>query len=134
MPALALAFVDADGSERPFDPLAAVAPSSAPRERALGLTLIAAARAPDAAARFAGYFRHLRETASVDARGARAVRFYAAQISTVPEERAQPPRALVPIFELAIPGPPRAQPETRMPRALSGSTTSRASDVAASAR
>jgi hypothetical protein len=133
MPALALAFVDADGAERPFDPLAAVAPSSAPRERALGLSLLAASRTPDAANRFAGYLRHLREVASVDARDARAVRFYAARISTIPEERAQPPRALVPIFELPI-EPTPAQPETRMPRARSGSTTSRASDDAASDR
>ena len=107
MPALAIGLVGADGDERAFDVLATVPARDAVRERLVGLRLVAPAGTPDAGARYADYWRRVVARASTRAvpPDTRAVRFYAVQISTVPEDRDQPPRAPTLLYELPFARP-----------------------------
>jgi vitamin K-dependent gamma-carboxylase-like protein len=128
MPALIVSIVGPDGHEDRVDLSANAAPADLPRERMFGLRLIAQASAPDAPARFAAYWQRVSPRASLPIRRSdiRAVRFYAGQISTPPEDRRRPPQRVRLLYELA----PDA-PSTMMPRARSGAITSPSSDEAA---
>jgi hypothetical protein len=131
IPALAIRLVRQGGDELPLDVTDGVAPAESARERILGARLLASARARDAGANVVAYWRRLSARARVPERwpDLRAVRFYAAEISTVPEERDQPPRLGALFYEL-----PLDRPSTAMPRARSGAITSSSSDDAASVR
>jgi hypothetical protein len=127
MPALAMTLVGQNGAEWPVPMEALADAGEVARERMLGLRLLASGAGPD---RFAAYWDRVSTRPALRARlpDARAVRFYAGRISTVPEERDRPPAGRRLIYELAL--PPAAS--TRMPRARSGAMTSSASDEAAS--
>lgn len=130
-PALAMALVRDTGEEVPFDIAAGAPPGQSTRERIFGLRLIAAAGAPGAPARFAAYWDRLQAWTSLQPRrhDLRAVRFYWAEMSMLPEDRgkAVEPGAL--IYELSL-----GRASTRTPRARSGATTSAASDDSASTK
>ncbi len=128
MPALVIVLVGPDGAESPVGMDALADATNRARERAFGLRLLAAGAGPE---QFAAYWGRVSARAALRARlpNARAVRFYAGRISTVPEERDRPPVARRLIYEL-----PLAPASTMMPRARSGATTWSASDEAASRR
>jgi hypothetical protein len=104
MPALAVALVASSGDERLLDEGALADPADQQRERVFGLGLIAAARGADAPARFAAYWARLARRPALRAAGsaARAVRFYAGQMSTLPSESARPPRGRQLLYELPL--------------------------------
>ncbi len=131
IPALAIRLVRDGGEEASLDVTDGVAPAESARERIFGARLLASARAPDAGAHFAAYWQRISARARVPERwpDLRAVRFYAAELSTVPEDRARPLRLGALFYELPLERPP-----TAMPRARSGAITSPSSDAAASAR
>jgi hypothetical protein len=130
VPALVISLVRGNGQEVPFNSNADAPPGEEARERIFGLSPIAAAGTTDAPACFAAYWDRLltRRSSSSPALAAdlRAVRFYRAEISTLPEDRSQPPRVRALIYELS-PG----RESTMMPRARSGATTSAASEDSA---
>jgi hypothetical protein len=125
MPALVLVLVGPDGAESPVGMDALADAVDRARERAFGLRLLAAGAGPE---QFAAYWARVSTRAALRARSpnARAVRFYAGRISTVPEERDRPPVARRLTYELAL-----EPASTMMPRARSGATTWSASDDAA---
>ena len=125
MPALAISLVGLDGTESPVGMDALADAGDRARERALGLRLLAEGARPE---QFAAYWARVSTRAALRARSpnARAVRFYAGRISTVPEERDRPPVARRLTYELAL-----EPASTMMPRARSGATTWSASDEAA---
>jgi hypothetical protein len=100
----------------------------------LGLGLIASARGPGAADRFAAYWQRLARRPALRARlGAageaqvRAVRFHGGRISVEPDERSRPATGVSLLYELPLasaPTPPAPEPaRTMMPRARSGAIT-----------
>ena len=127
MPALVIALVGPDGAESPVEMDALAEAGDLPRERALGLRLLAAGVGPE---QFAAYWARVSKRATLRARlpGARAVRFYVGRISIVPEERARPPVGRRLVYELVL-GPASS---TMIPRARNGAMTWSASDEAAS--
>lgn len=131
IPALAIRLVRDGGDEVSLDVAEGVAPSDSAREWIFGARLLASTGAPDADVRFAAYWRRLGARTHAGERwpDIRAVRFYAAEASTIPEERDRPPRLRALAYELRLERPP-----TMMPRARNGAITSFSSDAAARSR
>ncbi len=131
IPALAIRIVRDDGGEVELAVTDGVAPADSAREWIFGARLLALAGAPDAGKRFTAYWQRLgaRTHASERWPDLHAVRFYAAQASTVPEERGLPLRVGALTYELRLEERP-----TMMPRARNGAITSFSSAAAASSR
>jgi len=131
IPALVIRLVRDGGDEVSLDVTEGAAPADSAREWIFGARLLASTGAPDADVRFAAYWRRLsaRTHASERWPDLRAVRFYAAQASIVPDERDLPLRAGALAYELRLERPP-----TMMPRARNGAITSFSSDAAARSR
>jgi hypothetical protein len=99
MPALLISIVSADGREIPV----ALGNDDA-RDRAFSLGLVASADTAEAPARFAAYWRRFssRAVGASWPANARAVRFFAGEWSTVPEEQSAPPARPRLLYELPL--------------------------------